>query len=609
MTLLTHAKQYIDRGWSVIPISGNKRPPSGFLWTPYQERIAKPAELKQWFSVDGHKGIAAVFGEVSGGLASRDFDDAETYKTWAEDYYEWASVLPTVKTARGCHVYFRLRQDSPLYGKNTVNYKDGELRLSNCYCLLPPSLHPSGSVYEWIIPLPPGDLIEIDPCEIGMEGELTVLRDDKGEIPALIPSGQRNATLARIAGIMRRPGLSEGAISAALHKENADRCDPPLPDAEIDAIARSIAQYQPAPIIKPYVSVRMDQVPREEIQWLWKPWLPLGKLTILDGDPKTGKTTLALQFAAILSRGWPFPSDNGKPGPAHPPSTSVILCAEDGLGDTLGKRLDQVGADCSKIHAMTAVRVLEGAKIKDQMVTLADIEAIEALIVDTKAAFIVIDPIQAYIGARVNTDKANETRPILQRLAALGTRQKCAILIIRHRRKSGGGALEGGMGSVDFAAAARSVMVAVRDPEDPKHKRVLAHTACNLAAEANSLKYEILDPDGFAWCGEDARSADELCEKPATQKQSAAKTKQLINWLRDLLESVGGKMPSNEVRAKARREGWTEYATRQAKNELGITSEKIGPLGYWILPGTSIRPEPQPPESEQTEFPPIDCGG
>ena len=339
-----------------------------------------------------------------------------------------------------------------------------------------------------------------------------------------------------------------------------------------------------------YVSVRMDKVPRETIEWLWKPWLPLGKLAILDGDPKTGKTTLALQFAAILSQGWPFPGKDGRPGDKQDPANSVILCAEDGLGDTLGPRLDTAEADCARIEAMTGIRVREGAKLKDQMVTLADVEQIEALVVDTKAKFLIVDPIQAYIGSKVNTDKANETRPVLQALAALAARQKCSVLIIRHRRKAGGSALEGGMGSVDFTAAARSVMVAVRDPDEPKTKRVLAHTACNLALESDSLKYEIQEPDAkFVWGGLDTRTADEVCEKPKGKPKPEATPEDAETFLKNLL--LNERRASNEVKAKAHREGIKPHVLLKAKDRLGVEVTKVGALWFWSLP----------------EFPPIQC--
>jgi hypothetical protein len=583
MTTLEHATAYSLRGWSIVPVKSGKKEVA-VPWTEFQKRVPTPDELRQWFAGTGAFCVfAVVLGPISGRLACRDFDIGKSYDDWAEKYHEWACLLPTVRTAKGAHVYFRMATASPLANASIIKYKDGELRIARGICLLPPCLHPTGHRYEWIIPLPPGPLTEIDPCEIGMQGELAVLKDEKGQIPDKIVGGQRNNTLTRIAGIMRRPGLSQAAIEAALHKENADRCDPPLSDDEVESIARSVAQYSPAEAEPTHsgIFVFMDSVPRETVEWIWNPWLPLGKLSILEGDPKVGKTTIALQLCAIISRGWPFPDVNGRPGTPFGPAPVIFLNAEDGLGDTLGPRLDHAQADCSKIAAMTAIRVKEGAKVSERMVTLQDVQEIEQVVAQIGAKLIVVDPIQAYFGAKVDMHRANETRPVLAALGAMAIRQKCAVLIIRHLRKSGGRAIESGMGSIDLSGAARSIMVAVKNPDDPQ-KRILAHTACNLALESKSIGYTLID--GFAWTGVDERSADELSNttKPATPK--GAKADEAANWLETLLTTAP--MAANEIIAKARREGFGRPCIDAAKIALQIESVKHGPLWFWQLPNS-----------------------
>jgi hypothetical protein len=144
--LLRAAVAYAARGWSIIPVNGKRA--GCRRWKPYQMRPAEERTLRGMFAPSKITGLAAITGRVSGGLAVRDFDRAESYIRWAQANPGEASRLPTVQTARGYHVYGRL--DSECY----ATYGDGELRAdSGHYVLLPPSLHPDGTVYEWRVPV------------------------------------------------------------------------------------------------------------------------------------------------------------------------------------------------------------------------------------------------------------------------------------------------------------------------------------------------------------------------------------------------------------------------------------------------------------------------
>jgi hypothetical protein len=158
-TLLGHAIQYFeDLGWCVIPIR-SKQKEAMVAWKRYQRERPSETELRGWFG--GRTcNIAVIFGQVSGGLACRDFDVAESYVAWAKAHPDLAKVLPTVRTSRGYHVYFRAHVEG------ITKYRDGELRGAG-YCLLPPSVHPSGATYEWTIP-PEAPIAEIDPAKDGL---------------------------------------------------------------------------------------------------------------------------------------------------------------------------------------------------------------------------------------------------------------------------------------------------------------------------------------------------------------------------------------------------------------------------------------------------------
>jgi len=168
--MLEAALDYFRRGWSVFPVNpGSKRTP--VRWKRYQSERASEAQVENWFSNEQY-GIGVIFGEVSGNLVSRDFDDTEVYKKWATKHPRLASTLPTVATARGRHVYATASADHIADLRGLIGKPDGtgalvvaggELRCGvGCYSVLPPSVHPSGRVYEWIVPLPAGPLPEVD---------------------------------------------------------------------------------------------------------------------------------------------------------------------------------------------------------------------------------------------------------------------------------------------------------------------------------------------------------------------------------------------------------------------------------------------------------------
>lgn len=164
-SVLEMALAYHRRGWSIIPTApGKKKPPDRFRWKRYQKKPPSEASVRRWFKNDNRRGVAVIFGPVSGNLVCRDFDTAESYKEWAAAYPDLAATLPTVQTARGYHVYF----ESPV--TEFHDFTDGEYRGNSLhYCVLPPSQHPDGPVYRWLIPLPDGPmpLIE-DPRAAGL---------------------------------------------------------------------------------------------------------------------------------------------------------------------------------------------------------------------------------------------------------------------------------------------------------------------------------------------------------------------------------------------------------------------------------------------------------
>lgn len=199
--------------------------------------------------------------------------------------------------------------------------------------------------------------------------------------------------------------------------------------------------------------IHMDQVEVEEIEWLFYPFIPYGKVTIIQGDPGEGKTTVVLQIIAKLTKGEAILSETseGKSEEAGVEPINVIYqTAEDGLGDTIKPRLLAAGADCSRVLVIDD---------QDQPLTMVDARLEEAII-QTKARLVVLDPIQGFLGAGVDMHRANEIRPLMKRISVLAEKYQCAIILIGHMNKnSNGKSSYRGLGSIDFQAAARSVLI------------------------------------------------------------------------------------------------------------------------------------------------------
>ena len=297
--------------------------------------------------------------------------------------------------------------------------------------------------------------------------------------------------------------------------------------------------------------IRMSDVELTPVDWLWKPYLPFGKLSVLQGNPGEGKTYFAMHLAAACTNGKLLPNME-----RMEPFNVIYQTAEDGLGDTVKPRLIEAGADLDR------VLVIDDS---DVQLTLSD-ERIEKAIIENNARLVIIDPIQAYLGADVDMNRANEVRPIFMRLGQVAQRTGCAILLIGHLNKAAGmQSLQRGLGSIDIAAAVRSVMFIGKLKHDPT-MRILTHEKSSLAPPGASLAFSLGDEGGFRWVGEYDITADEMLSGIELQRET--KTQQAKDLICTLL--AGGKQVLSEDIDKAALErGIPGRTVRDAKRELG----------------------------------------
>ena len=320
--------------------------------------------------------------------------------------------------------------------------------------------------------------------------------------------------------------------------------------------------------------INMEQVEIEKIDWLLYPFIPFGKVTIVQGDPGEGKTTMVLQIIAKLTKGEAvLPSGSDEPALEAKtvdlePVNVIYQTAEDGLGDTIKPRLLSAGADCSRVMVIDD---------NDQALTMMDARLEEAII-KTNARLVVLDPIQGFLGTAVDMHRANEIRPLMKRVAVLAEKYHCAIILIGHMNKnSNGKSSYRGLGSIDFQAAARSVLIVGRIKDEPEI-RVVCHVKSSLAPEGKSIAFRLDKDTGFEWIGEYDISADDLL----SGDNRGQKIHEAKEFLKEIL--VSGSVAQTKVAEEAESRGIKKKTLWNAKKELEIESVKIGNQWFWMLP-------------------------
>lgn len=337
----------------------------------------------------------------------------------------------------------------------------------------------------------------------------------------------------------------------------------------------------------PVMVLAADVQPRA-VEWLWLGRIPLGKITVLDGDPGLGKSLLTADLAACVSTGRPR---FGEPdGLVRPPSAVVLLSAEDDLADTIRPRLDAARADVRRVSYLEAVRDANGSR---RPVTLFDIEDIRLAITSVQAALLVIDPLAAFLDGKTNAHRDSDMRRLLAPLASLAAETGAAIVLVRHLRKAGASsAVYAGGGSIGIIGASRSGLLATADPDDPaKEQRLLAATKANLATTPATLAYRIVPANGVArieWLGESSQSADELVRAETPRHTRAPRRDEAMEFLQEQLDD--GPRPVVAIRAAAERAGIAWATIRRARKKLGV--EKDNKAGEWLM--RLPRPSPAP---------------
>src|SRR5215217_2689958 len=329
------------------------------------------------------------------------------------------------------------------------------------------------------------------------------------------------------------------------------------------------------------IGTLLAEVQAETVEWLWERRIPLGKITVLDGDPDNGKSVLTTDLAARVTTGRTMPYGFGK---TFPQAGVVILSAEDGVADTIRPRFDAAGGNPSKV-------VILGND--DPFGIPEDLPKLGRAIERVGARLVVIDPIMAFLGENINSNSDKDVRSALKPLKQLAERTGAAIVIVRHLNKSpGGNVLYRGGGSIGIIGAARSGLVVAPHPTD-EGLRVLASQKHNLSTPPESLAYQVTSaPHNPHAAVIDYKGVTEMNAKDILEPQVEEQERSAMGEAKDFLREVlaAGEKPAADVKSEAESVGVAWGTLKRAKVALGVNPVKRGTVWYWSLPSDDDDP-------------------
>ena len=294
-----------------------------------------------------------------------------------------------------------------------------------------------------------------------------------------------------------------------------------------------------------------EDIEQTSVDWLWFPYIPFGKLTIIQGNPGEGKTYFAMMLTAACTNRKLFPNMED-----IEPFNVIYQTAEDGMGDTIKPRLVEAGADLSRVMVIDDT---------EEALTLSD-DRIEKAVRQNQVRLVIIDPVQAFIGADVDMNRANEVRPVFRKLGMIAEKTGCAIVLIGHLNKSSGTqSTYRGLGSIDIMAAVRSLIFIGKVRKDPT-TRVLIHEKSSLAPPGETMAFKLGDEEGFRWVGAYEISADELLdgkEGKATETKLERGRKLIMELLADKKE-----ISIRELDEKAKEQGISGRTMRDVRSRM-----------------------------------------
>lgn len=335
------------------------------------------------------------------------------------------------------------------------------------------------------------------------------------------------------------------------------------------------------PEYRPPISIKsMAEVKSTDTEWLWYPYIPKGKITLMTADPGTGKTFFCLCLCSCVSNGSPFPGEDASR--ERPEAVAIYQTAEDGISDTIKPRLETM-------KPPPVFKNILNIPEEDEQISLRDTATIESVMKQYRPSLIIFDPLQAYLGADVDMHRANEVRPVLSAIGHLAEKYKCAFIFIMHNSKMGQNqALYRALGSIDIPAIARSMIILGKHPTMPNLK-VFCHEKSSLAPHGQSILFEIdtkrggIVFDGFS----DLKADDILNVKKGTRDKPSVCKEEVVDCLNELIGEKGYAR-LEEIQTMQEDFGFSKNTLYRARQDLQLESISIGfsknKVTYWLAP-------------------------
>ena len=406
----------------------------------------------------------------------------------------------------------------------------------------------------------------------------------------------RPRVVARLAlAYANSPETWEGSFAPVLRKHRP-QFDYRTFITHVKAVGAATTPYVRHPVLVCLADVQPETVP-----WLWYPYISFGTLTLLDGDPGAGKSQLTLKLAATLSQGQALPDSYGQMTIPTVAAPSVFLALQDSLANTMRPRLDALGANVHLVHSLRGWNdPVDETDIRP--ITLTDLDILENVLTTVRPKLVVVDPIQAYMGAKVDMYRANETNVVLSGLRKLAERHQCAIVCVRHVRKGREGkAQHQGIGSTDFSGEARSVLLLEQSPID-RREALLGHAKTNQGPLGRTQVFR--KHQGVQWAGVTRMDAEVLAASARASELFEA-----FRWLEKRLED-SPPVPSKDIEMQAEQEDIAKATLIRAKKLLGVKSSRTSDAWFMRLPSLEpledaalFTPSHTPPQLSHNETP------
>lgn len=382
-----------------------------------------------------------------------------------------------------------------------------------------------------------------------------------------------------VAGAVKLAAASVGLMHTPIGKDVTD----------LLSAGYGLDRLAPLPELDEVGSYRADRIRTRSVNWGWAGYVPLGKLSMVEGDPGDGKSLLTIDLASRWSTGTTMPDGSNGAGPWP----VILVSAEDDMDDTIVPRLIASGARLDHVHLIT-----HGLTPDEPFDLINGVASLRALVMATGAKVIMLDPLAAFLGDGTDSHNDHSVRRALQPLKTLAEQTGAAVLVVRHLNKGAAGtkAIYRSSGSIGFVGAARAAFIVAQDPNDPA-MRIMACTKTNLARKPPSLRYEITSTDEgvpfVRWKGPAELSAQMILDGPGRPESEAAeearsKSKEREYAGRFLLDTLAnGPLAWKEILEIGKEDGQRARTLERARADVGLV-KIIGPEGpastKWTLP-------------------------